>query len=182
MTFTRISLIQALQDYRSSFADEMTFREPFLKLLEHPRCFHRDFLPGHITASAWITDAEGQHVLLTHHAKLNRWLQPGGHADGEEDVLNVALREATEETGLKNFTIRNKNIFDIDIHLIPARGIHFEHYHYDIRFIFQADLHAPLHISEESNDLKWIALHELEKFTTAASLIRMKEKGKLQFT
>lgn len=182
MTFTRISLMQSLRDYHTPFGEEMTFRDQFLKLLEHPRCFHRDFLPGHITASAWITDVGGQHVLLTHHAKLNRWLQPGGHADGEEDVLNVALREATEETGLKNFTIPSKTIFDIDIHLIPARRDHFEHYHYDIRFVFQADLHEPLQISDESNDLKWIALHQLETYTTAPSILRMKEKGRLQFT
>ena len=182
MSFTRQSLIQSLQDYHTPFEEEMIFRDQFLKLLEHPRCYHRDFLPGHITASAWITDVSGQYVLLTHHAKLNRWLQPGGHADGEEDVFNVALREAEEETGLKKFDTPSKSIFDIDIHLIPARRDHSEHYHYDIRFVFQADLHEPLQISHESIDLKWVALHELELFTTNQSILRMKEKGRLQFT
>lgn len=181
MSYTRQSLIHSLKEYHTPFQEEIIFRDQFLELLQHARCFHRDFLPGHITASAWITDPSWQHVLLTHHAKLNRWLQPGGHADGDENVLQVALREVEEETGLKNVQASH-TIFDIDIHLIPARRDHAEHYHYDIRFAFRADLHAPLHITHESNDLKWVALRELEMFTDNRSILRMKEKGRVHFT
>src|SRR5687768_14738782 len=98
----RQSLIASLTDYQTLYSEESAFREQFLELLQHPRCFHRDHLPGHITGSAWIIDDTGKFVLLTHHAKLNRWLQPGGHADGDENVVRVALRETEEETGLKH--------------------------------------------------------------------------------
>src|SRR6187551_2058799 len=121
MITTREGLRNALQTYATPFEEEQKFSTQFQELLLHPRCFHRDHLPGHITGSAWIVDEKKEFVLLTHHAKLNRWLQPGGHADGDENVSGVALREAEEETGIKNFTLLNQGIFDIDIHTIPAR-------------------------------------------------------------
>src|SRR5258706_12466368 len=97
---TRKTLVRDLQTYSTLFADKEIFKARFLTLLDHPRCFHRDHLPGHITASAWIVNEDFSKVLLILHAKLGRWLQPGGHADGDENVLSVASREAEEETGL----------------------------------------------------------------------------------
>jgi 8-oxo-dGTP pyrophosphatase MutT (NUDIX family) len=171
----RSVLIHQLNQYRTSFSEEKKFVPRFLELLEHPRCFFRDHLPGHITGSSWIISLDHTKVLLVHHAKLNKWLQPGGHADGDEDVLQVAQREAEEETGL-NVSTSESRIFDIDIHAIPARGEFRQHDHYDIRFLFMADEKEPLIISDESTDLKWVALVELEKYNSSASLIRMREK------
>src|SRR5580704_6936266 len=105
MMDTRGSLSDAINTYSSSFAEEINLKAGFLQLLEDPRCFYRDHLPGHITGSAWIINKKISKTLLVLHARLGRWLQPGGHADGEENVLNVALREAEEETGLKTFSI-----------------------------------------------------------------------------
>jgi 8-oxo-dGTP pyrophosphatase MutT (NUDIX family) len=176
---TRESLVHSLEQYSSQYPEEMIFRKQFLDLLQHSRCFHRDFLPGHITGSAWIIDEENTKVLLTHHAKLNKWLQPGGHADGDENVLRVAIREAEEETGLKSFkSIQREAIFDIDIHIIPARKDFPEHFHYDVRFAFIADASLPLLITEESHDLKWFALDSLESLTDNTSLLRMRDKVK----
>jgi 8-oxo-dGTP pyrophosphatase MutT (NUDIX family) len=121
-------------------------------------------------------DETRQHTLLTHHAKLNKWLQPGGHADGDENILAVALREAEEETGLRNLRLVQENIFDIDIHVIPVRKDFPEHLHYDIRFIIEASHEEALVITEESHELQWIALTNLEKFTDNQSIVRMKEK------
>jgi len=178
MVNSRQSLIEAITAYQSSFAEEISFRKPFLELLNHPRCYHRDHLPGHITGSAWIIDESGQFILLTHHAKLNRWLQPGGHADGDEDVFAVALREAEEETGLSNIAFPNRDIFDIDIHTIPARKDFPEHLHFDVRFCFLATRNAALTVTSESKDLKWIALHELPVYTEAnSSILRMCQKS-----
>ncbi len=170
------SLHETLQAYNSRFAEELAFREQFLSLLTHPRAFHRDHLPGHITGSAWIVDSTTKVVLLTHHAKLNKWLQPGGHADGDPDVLQVALREASEETGLKSLRLRTPVIFDIDIHTIPARKDFPEHLHFDVRFLLEADRHEPLVITHESNDLQWVALDRLADYTTQRSIERMREK------
>jgi 8-oxo-dGTP pyrophosphatase MutT (NUDIX family) len=178
MPFTRQSLIASLQDYKTSYGEELLFRNRFLTLLGHAQCFHRDFLPGHITGSAFITDTSVQYVLLTHHAKLNRWLQPGGHADGNEDIFAVALREAREETGLNSFTPAQKTFFDIDIHGIPARKDFPAHDHYDVRFFLTADRQEPLQITDESIDLKWVPLDDLESYTDEPSILRMREKAR----
>lgn len=176
---TRESLFQKLKAYQPTAPEEIQFKEAFLDLLRHERCFHRDFLPGHITGSAFIIDEEAEHVLLTHHAKLNKWLQPGGHADGDENILRVALREAEEETGLKSFrVVDEENLFDIDIHTIPARKDFPEHLHFDVRVLLVADRSQPLEITEESHDLRWIPFTELPSFAGNDSLTRMLEKVK----
>lgn len=173
----RIDLVKSLYDYQTSFQEEKDFVDRFLSLLEDSTCFERTHLPGHITGSAWIIDATRTQVLLVHHAKLNKWVQPGGHADGDENILRVALKEAEEETGLKNFKIVDPaRPFDVDIHLIPKRTEFPEHFHYDIRFLLQASPSEKIHVSEESHDVKWIPLKDLEKYNQERSVVRMKEK------
>jgi 8-oxo-dGTP pyrophosphatase MutT (NUDIX family) len=173
----RNGLIEGLNQYSYGFTEEISFKKKFFTLLEHPRAFFRDHLPGHITGSAWIVDQSRQHTFLTHHVKLNRWLQPGGHADGEEDVFRVALREAQEETGLKSLKAFSTSIFDIDIHTIPARKDFPEHEHYDVRFLFVAAYHEEFTISEESHDLAWISLNDLNRYVNdSESILRMAKK------
>lgn len=176
---TREGLIASIEKYVSPYREETAFKDRFLILLSHPRAFFRDHLPGHITASAWITDRAGKSALLTHHAKLDRWLQPGGHADGEENVVAVSKREATEETGLASLELKRSGIFDLDIHTIPARAGFPEHLHYDIRFLFAADRREPLVVTAESKDLAWIPLGRLaEKTGNNISIARMAEKAR----
>lgn len=172
----RSSIVKELTSYSSNYPEEQKFVPAFLELLKQERCFERDHLPGHITGSAWIVNKDHSKVLLVHHAKLNRWLQPGGHADGEENVLNVSLREADEETGVKDFKVLNDHIFDLDIHTIPARKDFPEHLHYDIRFLIEANDNDLIVVSEESHDVKWIALKELENFNDESSILRLKKK------
>jgi 8-oxo-dGTP pyrophosphatase MutT (NUDIX family) len=172
----RKSLIEGIQQFRTSFIEEEKFKASFLDLLNQDRCFHRDHLPGHITGSAWIINENKTKVLLVHHAKLNRWLQPGGHADGEENVLNVALREAQEETGVKEFKLLQQEIFDLDIHPIPARKDFPEHLHYDVRFLFEANEKDEIIVSEESHDVKWISLNELSNYNPETSIQRLAKK------
>ncbi len=173
----REQLITELHSYSSPFQEEKVCVNSFLELLSHHRAFHRDHLPGHITASAWIVDEDKTHALLIHHAKLDKWLQPGGHADGDENVLQVATREVNEETGLTNLTQLTNGIFDIDIHPIPARKDFPAHMHYDIRFAFIASRKAELKINDESHDLKWINLEEVAAITKQnTSILRMIRK------
>lgn len=174
---SRKELQDFLKTYASDFKEEQEFTQRFLDLLQSSRCFHRDHLPGHITGSAWIVDASKTYALLVHHAKLGKWLQPGGHADGDENVLNVALREAEEETGLINLKLSTNGVFDLDIHSIPARKDFPEHLHYDIRFSFIARLESELKISDESHDLKWVRLDAIPEITRENdSIIRMIQK------
>jgi 8-oxo-dGTP pyrophosphatase MutT (NUDIX family) len=177
---TREALISALENYTSAYPTEVTFVSNFLYLLQSDKAFERTHLPGHITGSVWVVDEAKEYVLLTHHAKLNRWLQLGGHADGDENVLRVALREAEEETGLKNFRLLSNTIFDIDIHPIPERKDFPAHDHYDIRFLLQADRREKIIISEESHDVAWIPLAQLDLWNNADSLKRMAQKVNAQ--
>lgn len=176
----RESLIASLRIHPTDSEEERQFVPEFLHLLNHSDAFQRTHLPGHITGSAWIVDPSREFVLLTHHAKLNKWLQPGGHADGDENVLNVALREAQEETGLGDLVLIQNEIFDVDIHTIPLRKDFPQHLHYDVRFIFEAQKDQPLLLTDESHALAWVHVADLRKLTeNNLSLLRMAEKTKL---
>ena len=140
----------------------------------HPDCFHRSCRVGHITGSAWIVDTAGDRVLLAHHRKLGRWLQPGGHSDGDPDTLAVALREAHEESGL-DVRALDDAIFDIDVHAIPAVGREPAHFHFDVRFLAQAE-HDRFTVSEESHALAWVPAEGLGALTDEESVLRMARK------
>ena len=180
---SREELLEALERYRTEYDVERSFISLFRDLLKHPRAYDRDHLPGHMTGSAWIVDETGGQVLLTHHAKLNRWLQPGGHADGEENIFEVALREAREETGIDNLKLLTNDLFDIDIHEIPARQGFPSHDHYDVRILLSAHRTTKLNITHESHALEWVRIDQLPALTeNNSSMIRMAEKAAKLFT
>lgn len=178
---TRAGLIEAL-------ARHQPFNEHEAKMLAlivefagaTATCFERSHIAGHVTGSAWIVDAARGQALLTHHAKLGLWLQPGGHCDGDADVLRVAMREAEEETGLKALVpLLGGAIFDVDAHNIPVRKGEPAHVHYDIRYAFEADPGLPLQISAESRDLRWVPLDGIASLNTDESVMRMVSKTKV---
>lgn len=140
------------------------------------RCFERSLAIGHVTGSAWIVDLDRDYVLLTHHEKLDKWLQLGGHADGEPDILQVALREAREESGLEAISPISGKIFDVDVHCIPTRGSEPAHLHHDVRFLLEADRSLRLRITPESRALVWVRLSEVTQLTGEASITRMVAK------
>jgi hypothetical protein len=149
-----------LKDY---FAEDPAEQEDKAKMLDfisrEPQCFERGCQDGHFTGSCWLEDFRGSAALLTHHKKFNEWLQLGGHADGDNDLLQVALKEAQEESGLPVEPVLNK-IFDIGVHFIPPHEDTTQHYHYDVRFYLRATEDKPFTVSEESHDLKWIEREE----------------------
>ena len=168
----RQRLLERISEYAARHPDEAEVVERFVSFIEaNERCFERDCWAGHITGSAWLLNPARTHVLLTHHAKLGRWLQLGGHSDGEPDTLVAAQREAEEESGL---TVRmlDERIFDLDVHEIPARKNDPAHFHFDVRFLFEAD-DEDFSISKESLDLAWVPITELEDLTEEISVLRM---------
>ncbi len=142
----------------------------------HDDCLLRSCLPGHMTGSAWIVSPDRRRTLLTHHHKLEKWLQLGGHADGDGDLLAVAQREAREESGLGSVVALSAAVFDLDRHWIPPRQTDAGHFHYDLRFIFSADPDEPLLVSSESKDLAWVDLARVAALNPEESMARMVRK------
>lgn len=170
----RETLLDELRAYQPADARERTMRDRLIAFVaEQPRAFERALTIGHVTASAWIVDAARTRTLLTHHRKLGRWLQLGGHVDGDPDVRGGALREAREESGLTSLRFAHDAIYDLDVHAIPARPGEPAHEHYDVRFAFLADPSEPLVVSAESHELAWIALDALDSYDVDASVRRL---------
>lgn len=146
----------------------------------NPDCFFRSNLTGHITASAFVVDPERKQALLVHHAKLDKWLQPGGHIEEPEDpsLIGEAIREVMEETGVLSLQPHSHSIFDVDVHPIPARGNEPAHDHYDIRFLLQADPDESLVVSDESHDVRWVLLDDLASYTQSPSMMRLAARVK----
>ncbi len=173
----RNPLLQLLANHQPFNQEEAQFKEQMIEFVnQNPDCFERSLLIGHITGSAWIVDKSRQFTLLTHHRKLDKWFQTGGHCDGDSDVLNVAMKEAREETGLTDIQAVSTEVFDIDIHEIPERKGVPTHLHYDVRFLLEADMNEPLIISSESSDLAWIELSKVSQLNDSQSIMRMINK------
>jgi len=170
-------ILAALEAYQRR-APQCTAAPTMLKFVRtDPAWWRRENPQGHLTASAWIVDAANDAALLVHHRTLNRWLQPGGHLENDPSVFAAAVREASEESGLASITPRSLEIFDLDIHEIPARGDFPAHPHLDVRFVFEADRSAPLVCSAESNDLRWWSFSEMNAQMTDESVMRMVRKS-----
>lgn len=173
-------LIKLLQEYDPSNLQEKDSKEKILHFVYNDENFaDRGNTKGHITGAAWIVSKDRKKVLLTHHLKLNMWLQIGGHVEGDEYILETALREAQEESGLTTLKCLSGKIFDVDVHLFPKRGEVEAHYHYDIRFLFEADESEELRRQKsESKAMKWIPLGEVSDYAKEGTILRMTNKTK----
>jgi 8-oxo-dGTP pyrophosphatase MutT (NUDIX family) len=134
---------------------------------------------GHFTASGWVVDLPSNSVLLIHHRKLDRWLQPGGHADGDPNLMAVAQKEVFEETGLKTVPLLD-TIFDLDIHEIPQRGLEPTHLHLDVRYLLTPEDGGKLQLNHEVKAARWVPLPEVATLTQERSLLRMVDKSLAQ--
>jgi 8-oxo-dGTP pyrophosphatase MutT (NUDIX family) len=147
----------------------------------HPDCLWRACAPGHITASAWIVSADHARCLLVHHKKLGKWLQPGGHVDGEERVELAALRETREESGMQHFTLLPQpgpvEALDLDVHEIPAYGGEGQHLHWDVRFLLRTAPGQEPACSDESHEVRWCTAAELRQLTQEVSVLRLHDKA-----
>jgi 8-oxo-dGTP pyrophosphatase MutT (NUDIX family) len=182
----RRPLLDLLDRYAGRFPADRERAESFRRFVEsHPDCFERSCLEGHVTGSAWIVSPDGEQALLVRHRKLGAWLQPGGHADGETDPAAVAQREAAEETGLEGLTLvdwwqdgsREPQPFDVDIHVIPARGAEPEHLHLDVRYLLAGDPRERIRVSIESEEVRWVPRAEIAALNSEPSVLRMAERA-----
>lgn len=175
LSLLRAHAARALDDHEAAMtAATLSF------VAENHDCLWRTQLSGHLTGSAWILNPERTRTLLTHHRKLDKWLQLGGHADGDPDLAAVARREAQEESGLARLRLVSPEIFDLDRHWIPERKSEPAHWHFDLRFLLEADPSEPLVVSSESKDLAWIELDAVSRFTPEESIARMVRKTQVR--
>jgi 8-oxo-dGTP pyrophosphatase MutT (NUDIX family) len=175
---SRVSTLRSLLEAYNATAVEAEDLIAILELIDTgPDTLAADhYVPGHVTASAFVIDKSHSRLLLIHHGKLDRWLQPGGHVDDGEDVLTAAVREVLEETGVTGVPIR-EGIFDVDVHPIPAHGNTPAHDHFDVRFLLEATS-EDLADSDEVLGVRWVPFEDVGVIVTDPSVLRA--TGKLR--
>jgi len=158
--------------------DHEAARRQMLEFLDaHPDALHRTCAPGHLTGSALVVDPRTREVLLLLHAKVRRWLQPGGHADGDANLAHVALREATEETGIDGLRVVTPAI-DLDVHMFHnASGAEPDHLHLDVRHLVLAPRSPEVAANHESDGAAWVAVGDLARYAVDPGTVRMAEHG-----
>jgi len=143
----------------------------------HDDALHRSCLTGHLTGSALVVDSSTRRVLLLFHTKVQRWLQPGGHADGDGNLAHVSLREAQEETGIEGQSVVTPAI-DLDIHVFhSAAGKEPDHLHLDVRHLVLAPEGAVATSNHESEGMAWVTLDDLPRYDVDPGTVRMARAG-----
>lgn len=153
-------IISMLGDYEPTSRKQEKEKQYMLDfVMSHDDCFSRKCRDGHITCGCFLENFDGTKFLLTKHKKSGLWLQVGGHADGESNPIEVAKREAYEESGLTCIEPISEKIFSIGIHMSPEILTYPPHFHYDINFLFRAtNAYERIKMSEdESLDLQWFS-------------------------
>lgn len=174
----RESLRRLLLALEPADAAEAAHRDALVALSHAPGDpFARDhWTPGHFTASAFVLAPEGSEVLLIHHGKLHRWLQPGGHVDPDDvDVVAAARREVAEETGLVDVDVVGDGLLDVDVHVIPPRKADPEHRHFDVRVLLRARTRAFV-AGSDAKDARWVALDAITVEESDESVLRAVRK------
>ncbi|MGI9577570.1 MAG: NUDIX hydrolase [Microthrixaceae bacterium] len=153
-------------------------RDRVLELLDHHGAglADRTTSPGHLTGSALVVDPSNEKILLLLHTKLRRWLQPGGHADGDHELANVALREAAEETGIEGLSVLVPAV-DVDVHTVDHRDELGSHLHLDVRFLVVTPPGAQVRANHESLDQRWVDRSELDEVVDEVGIIRLADAG-----
>ncbi|MBI1226450.1 MAG: NUDIX domain-containing protein [Bacteroidetes bacterium] len=170
-----LMILRMLDCHETPFKEEKKHHHDIFNFVKsNQNYWQRSNLAGHLTGSAWVLHPKGDRVLLIHHKKLDRWLQPGGHVDEQDETIwATAHRELVEETGLRDVSMPSNQLFDVDVHEIPARKEEPAHFHYDMRFLFQANTEVLDADFSEVKNIRWVPLLDLIGETVEQSIRRM---------
>jgi 8-oxo-dGTP pyrophosphatase MutT (NUDIX family) len=135
----------------------------------------------HVTSSGYILNNDGTKVLMIHHNIYKTWCWTGGHADGDEDLLHVAIKEAKEETGVENIRAVTPEILSLDILEVIGhfkRGKYVSaHLHLSIAYLLEADEAEELKVKEDENSgVKWLPINEIHKYSNEPNMIKLYKK------
>lgn len=176
---SKSALLTALHTHRGVDEKEIADTQKIIQLVEEDwdACLYRNRPEAHITGSALLMSMDTGKILLMFHKYQKRWLQFGGHVDGNSNILEAAIRETVEESGITDVFPLCPDILDIDIHFIAANPIKNEgdHYHYDIRYLLgteNEDFTAP-----EGHEMRWFAFDELKGFGLTEEVWRIINKA-----
>ena len=166
-----MDIIKQIEDYKPYNSQEEKDKEVFLKYLKtFDNYLSRENEYGHMTSSAFVLNKERTKIIMIHHNLYNSWGWMGGHADGDSDLLHVAIKEAQEESGLKNIKAISEDILILDTlsvlghtkkgKYVPA------HVHLSVAFALEADENNSLHIKEDENSgVKWVPIDQMVKLS-----------------
>ena len=175
-------LKQQIQSYQPYNEQEEKDKEVILKYLAtFNNLLTRENEFAHFTASAWVVNKKRTKVVMIYHNIYQSWAWTGGHADGEEDLQRVALREVEEETGLKNLKLIDDEIYSIEILTVNGhvkRGKYVSsHLHLNLTFLIEADEQEKTRIKEDENSgVKWVNIEEATRITREAQMVPIYEK------
>jgi len=171
-----------LEKYVPYNEQEENDREMMLKYIDtFEDVLTRENRMCHFTASSWIVNKERTKILMIYHKIYDSWAWTGGHCDGDSDMLHVALKEATEETGIENFKVLSDGIYSIEIVSVDGhvkRGKYVPtHLHLNISYLLEADEHDELRIKEDENSgVKWIDISEINNVVSEPKMLPIYEK------
>lgn len=177
-----MNLIEYIKKYKAFNEQEEKDKETTIKCLEmFDNILTRDNEIVHMTSSGFVVNKNKDKVLLVHHNIYNSWSWTGGHADGEADLLYVALKEVEEETGVKNIYSVSDDIISLDI--IPVLG-HIKkgkyvspHLHISIAYLIEADEHEQIFVNpDENSGVKWIPIKEIDEYSNEPHMKKIYNK------
>lgn len=169
-------LVRVLEDLEAAEPGQAVLRDRMVQFARsHPDALRRSCVEGHFTGSALVVDRSRRRLLVMFHAKLRKWLQPGGHADGEADLARTAWREAREETGIPGLRVVLPAV-DLDVHEVRPPG-ESAHLHLDVRHVLVAPDGATAVGNHESEALRWVGLDELDGLGADEGLRRLARSG-----
>lgn len=161
-----MKIIEQITKYNACNEQEQKDKETMLKFINSfEDVLTRDNEFGHFTSSAWVVNKEKTKVLMIYHNIYDSWTWTGGHADGEDDLLNVAIREVCEETGIKNVVPVVEDVFSLEIicvngHVKREKYVS-SHLHMNLTFLLEADENETLYVKEDENSgVKWVDIDE----------------------